>query len=74
MFQIFRHDFTFTKRQLGIMLCLIGGLAFVGLLSLDVIFSGRDGGIGPAQRLALIGSAGLFLLGLTLLPLRNTPA
>jgi hypothetical protein len=69
-----RRDFTFTKRQLGIILCLIGGLAFVGLLSLDVVFGSREGGIGPAQRLALVGSAALFLIGLTLLPLKNTPA
>lgn len=71
---MFRRDFTITKRQLGLILCLIGGLAFVGLLLLDVIFSGRDGGIGPAQRLALISSVSLFIVGLTLLPLKNTPA
>jgi hypothetical protein len=71
---MFRRDFTVTKRQLGLILCLIGGLAFVGLLSLDVIFSGREGGIGPAQRQALIASVGLFLTGLTLLPIKNTPA
>ncbi len=71
---MFRSDFTLTKRQLGIILCLIGGLGFIGLLLLDVIFGGREGGIGPAQRLAIIGSAGLFLVGLTLIPLKDIPA
>ncbi len=71
---MFRPDFTFTKRQLGIAFCLMGGLGFIGLLLIDVVLTGREGGIGPAQRLGLMAAAGLFLTGLTLIPLNNTLA
>lgn len=71
---MFRRDFTVTKRQLGLLLCLTAGLVFIGLLSLDFVFSGRDGGFGPAQTMALIASVVMFLVGLTLLPLNDTPA
>lgn len=66
--------FTLTKRQLGILLLAGGLVIFIGLLALDTIFSGRDGGIGPAQRLALICAAVVALIGLSLIPLGNTPA
>lgn len=69
-----RDDFTFTKRQIGILLFVGGLLVFVGLLLLDTLGGGRDGGIGPAQRLALICSVILALIGLTLLPIKDTPA
>jgi hypothetical protein len=69
-----RNDFTFTKRQLGLLLFLSGVLAFAVVLSVDLIDAGREGGIGPAQRIAL-GLAGLMaLIGLTLIPLKDDPA
>jgi hypothetical protein len=71
---IFQDDFTFTKRQLGLLLFVGGTLAFITLLALDLIFTGREGGIGPAQRIALIASVVLILIGLTLIPIKNTPA
>lgn len=71
---IFSEDFTFTKRQLGIFLLTIGGLAFVGILALDFIGGGREGGIGPAQMSALIVMGLLALVGLSLIPLGDTPA
>lgn len=71
---IFSEDFTFTKRQLGIFLLTIGGLAFVGILALDFIGGGREGGIGPAQMSALIVMGLLALVGLSLIPLGDAPA
>lgn len=68
-----RNDFTFTKRQLGLLMVVIGILGIGGLLAIDLLSPGREGGIGPAQRLAL-GLMGMtVLLGLSLIPLGNQP-
>jgi hypothetical protein len=63
-----------TKRQLGLLL-LLGGLAgFFGILAIDILDVGREGGIGPAQQIAMALMVGLALVGLTLIPLKDTPA
>lgn len=72
--EILSPDFTFTKRQLGIILLAIGGLSFLGILGLDLVGGGREGGIGPAQQAALIVMAFVALIGLSLIPLGNDPA
>ncbi|MGB7340782.1 MAG: hypothetical protein WBC91_17925 [Phototrophicaceae bacterium] len=72
--QILSPDFTFTKRQLGIALALVGSIAFLGILGLDVIGGGREGGIGPAQTAALVVMALLTLVGFSLIPLGDDPA
>jgi len=72
--KLFADNFTFTKRQLGLLLSIGGGVAFLGILALDIIGGGREGGIGPAQRSALIVMAGVTLLGLSLIPLGDDPA
>jgi hypothetical protein len=71
---MFTNDFTLTKRHLGGLLLVIGGLAFTAILSIDLLDAGREGGIGPAQQIALISSALVALLGLTLIPLGSRPA
>ena len=68
------NHFTLTKRHLGLLLLIGGILAFAAILSIDVIDVGREGGIGPAQRYALIGCVLLALVGLTLIPLGKQPA
>lgn len=70
---MFGKDFTFSKRLLGILLLLIGIAGVLGLLLLDSI-TGSEGGIGPAQRLGFIVLALTALVGLSLIPLGNTPA
>ncbi|PJF38896.1 MAG: hypothetical protein CUN55_15955 [Phototrophicales bacterium] len=67
-------DFTLTKRQLGILLFAIGTIGFLAIISIDLLDVGREGGIGPAQRIALILMASLAVLGLTLIPLKDDPA
>lgn len=71
---MFSNDFTLTKRHLGLILLIGGSLGFIGILGIDILDAGREGGIGPAQQIAL----GLCLLsafiGLTLLPLGDKPA
>jgi hypothetical protein len=66
--------FTLTKRHLGLILLFGGVLGFVAILGIDILDMGREGGIGPAQRLAL----GLCIfgpaIGLTLIPLGKQPA
>ncbi len=63
-----------TKRQLGIGLVLIGGISFLGILSIDIVDVGREGGIGPAQALALAFALLTALIGLSLIPLGDAPA
>ncbi len=63
-----------TKRQLGLLL-LVGGLVgFCAILAVDIVDVGREGGIGPAQTVALIAMALAALVGLSLLPLGDAPA
>jgi hypothetical protein len=65
------NHFTLTKRLLGLLL-LIGGIAaFVAIMSVDILDVGREGGIGPAQRIALGGAVVIALIGLTLIPIRD---
>lgn len=63
-----------TKRQLGTLFILAGAGGAVALLALDFLGAGQFQGIGPAQRLALLAAALLFLVGLSLLPLGDRPA
>lgn len=69
-----RNDFTFSKRQLGILCLILGIIAFVAILGVDILDAGREGGIGPAQRIALGLSVVLAVLGLSLIPAGNDPA
>jgi hypothetical protein len=63
-----------TKRQLGILLVTGGLVGFIAVLAIDIIDMGREGGIGPAQQIALGLMLLLVVIGLTLIPLKNTPA
>ncbi|HEX2908596.1 MAG TPA: hypothetical protein VHO69_17120 [Phototrophicaceae bacterium] len=71
---MFNQNFTFTKRHLGLILLVGGVLGFIGILGIDLLDVGREGGIGPAQQLALGLCVVAALLGLTLIPLGNRPA
>lgn len=74
LWRILHPDFAFTKRQIGVLLLIGGSLGFIGLLALDVIGVGREGGIGPAQRAGLGVFGAAALLGLSLIPLGDMPA
>jgi hypothetical protein len=63
-----------TKRQLGLLLFIGGIIGFIGVIGIDVLDVGREGGIGPAQRIALGLMIALALVGLTLVPMKDTPA
>lgn len=69
-----RKDYTFTKRHLGLLLVSGGTVAFFGLLAIDVLNAGREGGIGPAQQLGLFLAVAAVFIGLTLIPLGDAPA
>jgi len=71
---MWRSDFTFSKRLLGTLLVALGLLAAGGIIAVDLLDAGREGGFGPAQQLALVVSSSLVLLGATLIPLGNDPA
>ena len=63
-----------SKRQLGLLLVAAGAAGIVAVLAIDVLDAGREGGIGPTQRLALGGMIVVALVGLTLLPFGDRPA
>ena len=63
-----------TKRQLGAIIASFGLILGLAVLSVDWLGAGNEMGIGPSQTLALVGACGLFVLGLTLIPLGNRPA
>ena len=69
-----RLDSPITKRMLGAGLLILGVLGFLGILAIDILDVGRQGGIGPAQRLALALMVITALIGLTLIPLGDAPA
>lgn len=53
----------------------VGGLgAFTAIIGIDIIDVGREGGIGPAQQIALGLALGLAVVGVTLIPLGDAPA
>jgi hypothetical protein len=65
------NHFTLTKRHLGLLLLVGGVAAFAAILSIDVFDVGREGGIGPAQSIALAGCVLVALVSLTLIPIRD---
>jgi hypothetical protein len=71
---MFKSDFTLTKKHIGILLFAVGALGVAAILLMDRLNIGRESGLGPAQQAALIVLALLALLGLTLIPLGDTPA
>lgn len=71
---IFNENFNFNKRQLGILLLVIGITGFLVILGIDVLDAGREGGIGPVQKVALLSTAVTAIIGLTLIPVGNDPA
>ncbi len=71
---MFSRDYTVTKRQLGFAFVAIGIAGIAGVLAIDILQVGREGGIGPAQAFALFVLVALLIVGLTLIPLGDAPA
>ncbi len=71
---MFSTTFTLTKRILGLLLLIGGVLGFFGILAIDLFDVGREGGIGPAQQVALVLCFAAAFLGLTLIPLGKAEA
>jgi hypothetical protein len=63
-----------TKRGLGIIFITLGAVATIGILVIDLFGAGNFQGIGPAQRLALLGAGVAILVGISLVPLGDRPA
>jgi Ca2+/Na+ antiporter len=72
MFQMFRADFTLTKRHLGLILMAAGLVMIVVMIVAEWLT--RSGGFGTAQKLGTLLGVTSFVVGLTLLPLGNQPA
>lgn len=73
--KLFDNEFTFSKRQLGYIAIVLGIVGVVGLLGFDQLgISDPQGGFGPSQTLGVIGSIVTIVVGLSLIPLGDTPA
>jgi hypothetical protein len=68
------NRFMLTKRHLGLLLLLGGIFGFAAIFGIDILDVGREGGIGPAQQIALGGCVLMALVGITLIPLGDLPA
>lgn len=67
------RDWVITKRQLGLLLVVVGVVGLVGILGLDLIRGGAQD-FGPTQQLGVVGGVLFIVVGLTLLPLGDKPA
>ena len=63
-----------TKRQMAWLIMAGGALLALVTLSADLVGAGRFGGLGPAQRQALLAGGLIIAFGLSLLPLGRRPA
>lgn len=72
---LLNSHFTLTKRQLGLLAIIGGGVALVGILLFDELgLSDPQGGFGPSQKIGMALAALTLLVGISLLPLGDTPA
>jgi len=63
-----------TKRQLGLLIVVIGVTVALVTLAVNLLGLGHFNGFGPAKQMALFGAGAVILFGLTLLPLGHRPA
>lgn len=52
----------------------LGVLAILGLFAMDLVRAGQYQGIGPAQKQAMLAAGAAVIVGMTLLPLGDSPA
>ena len=63
-----------TKRQLGIVVIVLGLLVTLGIAAVDFVGAGRWGGFGPLQRMGIGLSVVAIAVGFVLTCLGNRPA
>jgi hypothetical protein len=63
-----------TKRQLGIIVTLVGIVAAAGVVAIDLVGAGEWGGFGPLQRIGVGFGALLVLASIPLIRLGDRPA
>lgn len=66
-------DFTFSKRQVGVVLFVVGGIGLSLLLFWDTLGMGQDAEFGPAQRIGIAIMALVTVAGASLIPFKNKP-
>lgn len=69
----FSKDFTFTKRQLGVIL-LIGGVLVLVAAGVAEVVRDQPGGFGTMQQIAVLIGILSVIIGVTLWPLGDRPA
>jgi hypothetical protein len=63
-----------TKRQLGIVVIVLGLVVILGIVAVDFVGAGRWGGFGPLQRIGIGLSVLAIAVGLVLTRLGSRPA
>jgi len=63
-----------TKRQLGILVIVLGLLVILGIVAVDFVGAGRWGGFGPLQRIGIGLSVVAVAVGFVLTRLGSRPA
>ncbi|MBI4770160.1 MAG: hypothetical protein HY784_07060 [Chloroflexi bacterium] len=63
-----------SKRQLGILLLILGLLAALAALVPDWLGAGRFAGVGPAERAVILSGLALAAVGASLIPFGDRPA
>ncbi len=70
---ILSDDFTVTKRQLGVLLMLAGGIVLAATVAAEIVNT-QTSDFGTVQKLATLLGAISLAAGLAMLPLGDRPA
>ena len=63
-----------TKRQLGLFVIALSVVGTLGIIAVDALGAGQWSGLGPLQRLGVVGGVLATLVGLVLTRLGDRPA
>jgi len=63
-----------TKRQLGLFIVALSVVGTLGIIAVDALGAGQWGGLGPLQRLGIVGGVLAMVVGLALTRLGDRPA
>ncbi|MGD2146146.1 MAG: hypothetical protein PVH41_05600 [Anaerolineae bacterium] len=63
-----------TKRQLGLFIIALSVVGTLSIIAVDALGAGQWSGVGPLQRLGIVGGVLATVVGLVLTRMGNRPA